>query len=125
MGLFIYCHVIRSFCSPLLESHFKKHYVCLCLSNSPTYKPEHEKTNFGVPTRYDTNWAVQPQKQARSLKFRILEEERLYTICAAKTKTLISCAVTAQLICVFVFAYADCWFSHAGAHIFFSVCVRL
>ena len=30
------------------------------------------------------------------------------TICVAKTKTLISCAVTAQLICVFVFAYADC-----------------
>ena len=33
----------------------------------------------------------------------------------AKTKTLISCAVTAQLICVFVFAYANCWFSDAAA----------
>ena len=33
----------------------------------------------------------------------------------AKTKVLISCAVTAQLICVFVFAYANCWFSHAKA----------
>ena len=30
----------------------------------------------------------------------------------AKTKALISCAVTAQLICTFVFAQADCWFSH-------------
>ena len=30
-----------------------------------------------------------------------------------KTKALISCAVTAQLICVFVFAYTNCWFSHA------------
>ena len=28
------------------------------------------------------------------------------TICVTKTKTLISCAVTAQLICAFVFAYA-------------------
>ena len=28
------------------------------------------------------------------------------TILIAKTKALISCAVTAQLICVFVFAYA-------------------
>ena len=28
-------------------------------------------------------------------------------------------AVTAKLICVFVFAYADCWFSHEAAH--FSV----
>ena len=32
---------------------------------------------------------------------------------------LISFAVTAKLIliCVFVFAYADCWFSHEAAHI--------
>ena len=32
---------------------------------------------------------------------------------SAKTKVLISCAVTSQLICVIVFAYANCWFSHA------------
>ena len=38
----------------------------------------------------------------------------------AKTKAQISFAVTAKLICVFVFAYADCWFSHAVAHILFS-----
>ena len=30
----------------------------------------------------------------------------------AKTKALISCAVTAQLICAFVFAYAKSRFSH-------------
>ena len=36
----------------------------------------------------------------------------------AKTKALISLEVTAKLICVFVFAYANCWFSHAKAHIF-------
>ena len=34
----------------------------------------------------------------------------------AKTKALISFAVTAKLICVFVFAYADCLFSPAAAH---------
>ena len=33
----------------------------------------------------------------------------------AKTKALISFAVTAKLICVFVFPYADCWFSHEAA----------
>ena len=33
----------------------------------------------------------------------------------AKTKALISFAITAKLICVFVFAYADCWFSHVAA----------
>ena len=34
-----------------------------------------------------------------------------------KTKALISCAVTVQLICVFVFAYAKSWFSHDTAQI--------
>ena len=34
----------------------------------------------------------------------------------AKTKALISFAVTAKLICVFVFAYAKSWFSHDAAH---------
>ena len=28
-----------------------------------------------------------------------------------------SLAVTPRLICVYVFAYADCWFSHEGAQI--------
>ena len=37
------------------------------------------------------------------------------TIGLAKTKVLISCAVTAQLICAFVFSYACCWFSHVAA----------
>ena len=39
----------------------------------------------------------------------------------AKTKVLISFAVTAKLICVFVFAYAKSRFSHNEAHIVFSV----
>ena len=38
-------------------------------------------------------------------------------MCVAKTKALISFAITAKLICTFVFAYADCWFSHAEAHL--------
>ena len=33
---------------------------------------------------------------------------------------LISFAVTAKLVCVFVFAYADCCFSHEAAHLFLS-----
>ena len=39
------------------------------------------------------------------------DQKRNCTIRLVKIKALISCAVTAQLICVFVFAYADCWFS--------------
>ena len=37
----------------------------------------------------------------------------------AKTKALISLAVTAKLICVFVFAYAKSRFSHEGAQMTF------
>ena len=40
-------------------------------------------------------------------------------MCVAKTKAMISFAVTAKLICAFVFAYANCWFSHAVAQITF------
>ena len=54
------------------------------------------------PNRSDPNQAVQSQKQASSLKFRIY---------VAKTKAL---------ICVFVFAYANCWFSHEVAHMFLT-----
>ena len=35
----------------------------------------------------------------------------------AKTKVLIRFMVTAKLNSVFVFAYANCWFSDAVAHI--------
>ena len=34
-----------------------------------------------------------------------------------KTKALVSFAVTAKLICVFVYAYAQDWFSHDVAHL--------
>ena len=61
------------------------------------------------------NRAVQPQKMARSLKFRITVVEGLYY--PYSKKALISCTVTAQLICVFVFAYAKIRFSHDEAHI--------
>ena len=68
------------------------------------------------PNRSVINRAAQAQKQARSLKLK-----RKCTIRVAKTKALISFAVTAKLICVFVFAYADCWFSHGAAHLIKNV----
>ena len=40
-------------------------------------------------------------------------------MCVAKTKALISFAITAKLICVFVFAYAKCSFSYDAAHVFY------
>ena len=65
-------------------------------------------------TRTDTNQPVQSQKKVKSFKFQIHEEEG-FTICVAKTKALISCAVTVQLICAFVFTYANCYFSFVAA----------
>ena len=46
------------------------------------------------------------------------------TIRVAKTKALISFAVTAKLICAFVFAYADCWFSHGVAHMLYETIIH-
>ena len=45
-------------------------------------------------------------------------KKRKCTIHLAKTKALISFAVTAKLICALGFVYADCWFSHEAAHLF-------
>ena len=69
------------------------------------------KPTLWFPTWSDTNRAVQLQKIDRGLKFRIYKVEGLYSLCS-ETKALISFAVTAKLICIFVFAYAKCWFSH-------------
>ena len=41
----------------------------------------------------------------------------IITIIVEKTKTLMSCPVTAHLICAFVFAYAKSRFSHVVAHL--------
>ena len=44
-------------------------------------------------------------------------KKRDCTICVAKTKALISLAVTAKLVCAFVFACVNCWFSDVAAHL--------
>ena len=59
--------------------------------------------------------AVQPKNLARSLKFQIFRKQRDCTIYVAKTKALISCTVTSQLICAFVFPLAKSRFSHEAA----------
>ena len=42
----------------------------------------------------------------------------------AKTKALMSFAVTTKLICAFVFAYAKSQISHDAAHILFFRCTE-
>ena len=49
------------------ECHVFEHHATIV----PTNEPSREKTNNVIPNRSDTNRAVQIQKQARSLKFRI------------------------------------------------------
>ena len=82
------------------------------------------KPTMWFPTRSDTNRSVQSQKRARILKFRIQVEEELYYRSSenkgADQLRRISFAVTMKLICAFVFAYADCWFSHVVAQILFD-----
>ena len=81
----------------------------------------HEKTNNVVFNRTDTKLAVQVQKMTRWLKvgnFRF-RKYRNCTIRDAKAYALISFAVTAELICVFVFPYPKCWFSYDAANFFF------
>ena len=76
------------------------------------------KPTIWVYDQVDTNWAVQSQKIARSLKFRMKEEEGLYYPCREnKGAGQISFAVTAKLVCAFVFAYAKIQFSYAAAHL--------
>ena len=58
----------------------------------------------GFPTRSDTNQAVQTQKMARGLKFRIKKVKGFHNLCR-ENKGANCCAVTAHLICAFVFTY--------------------
>ena len=73
-------------------------------------EPVREKTsNLGSDLYMHRRWL-----EAGNFGFR---KKRNCTIRVAKTKALISFTVTAKLICAFVFAYADCCFSHATAHV--------
>ena len=46
------------------------------------YESRHEKNSSGIPTRLDTNRAVEPQKMATGLKFGIEEVEGLFYFCS-------------------------------------------
>ena len=66
----------------------------------------------------------QAQKMAKDWKFWIEKVEEFYYPCSEnkgadqlRSYCEADLRVTAKLICVFVFAYADCWFSHEVAQI--------
>ena len=71
----------------------------------------HEKTMWFL-NKSDTN----PARWIEAGNFGV-RKKRNCTIHIAKTKALISFTVSAKLICAFVLAYAECWFSPDAAHI--------
>ena len=66
------------------------------------------KPVYGVSEQVRHNQAVQLQKMVRVLEFR-KKRDRTYRV--AKTKALISFAVTTKLICAFIFAYIK-WYAN-------------
>ena len=76
------------------------------------------KAVFGFSDQVRHKPGCKTTEYGRGLKFRIKEVERLYYMyLCSQNKGLISCLVTAQLICAFAFAYAKIRFSHyAGIH---------
>ena len=57
------------------------------------------KPIMGFLNRSNTNWSVPSQKMARSLKLGFIKYRVSLTICEAKTKALISFAVTDLRLC--------------------------
>ena len=74
------------------------------------------KPTMWILTSYDTNQAVQLLEMARGLKFCIQQVEGLYY---PSSENKDADQLSAKLICVFVFAYAQRWFSHDAAQIQF------
>ena len=92
---------------------FRVNYLVRLMFNKPlslsVIEPRREKTSLGGGgfRPGPTNRAVQPHKTARCLEFLDIGSRGIVLsvyLGVAKTKALISCAVTAQLICIFVFA---------------------
>ena len=69
------------------------------------------------PNRSHTNQACTATENSSKLEISDLRREGIALYPCIKTMSLFSCAVSAQLNCAFVFAYADCWFSDVVAHI--------
>ena len=81
-------------------------------------EPRSEKTWLrGFPPGLTQTGLYSHRRWLEACNF-VFRKWRDCTIRVVKTKALISFAVTAKLICVFVFAYAKSRFSHDEAQIF-------
>ena len=89
---------------------------CTSIFFAEIYEPVREKTNnLGFRPGPTQTSLYSHRSRLETCTFG-LTKKRNCTIRVVKTKALISFAVTAKLVCAFVFAYANCWFSHAQAH---------
>ena len=88
-------------------------------------EPRREKTNILVSDLIRHKPGCAATEDEENLEISDLESRGIaLSTCVAKTKVLISFALTAKLICVFVFAYAKCWFSHDAAQLKIKIVVR-
>ena len=81
------------------------------------YEPRYEKTGLRGFRPGLTQTRLRSHRRWLEAGNFVFRKQRDCIICVAKTKALISFAVTAKLICVFVFPYAKSRFSHGEAHI--------
>ena len=87
---------------------------CSLCHNAEIYEPRYEKTGLqGFRPSPTQTRLYSHRRWLEAGNFRI-RKQRDFTICVAKTKALISCAVTGQLICVFVLAFAKSYFLMTG-----------
>ena len=83
-----------------------------------SFEQHRKKTCFrGFPTTSETNWFYSHRRWLEAGNFGF-SKKRDCTIYVAKTKALISCGITVQLICTFVFAYAKSRFPRDVAHLY-------
>ena len=81
------------------------------------YQPRSEKTSLRGLGPGPTQTGLYRHTRWLEAGIFVFRKKRDCTNRVAKTKALISFAVTAKLTCVFVFAYAKSRFSHDAAHI--------
>ena len=81
----------------------------------------HEKINILVSDQVRHKPSCTATEDGWMLQISELEGRGIVLCTCSEIKALISFAVTAKLIFVFVFTYVKCWFSHDAAHFHFEI----
>ena len=100
-----------------MKNYLPLHVYLRYLKVSPIFEPSCEKTGLRGFRPGPTQTGLYSYRRCLEARNFGFSKKRDCTIRVAKTKALISFAVTAKLICVFVVAYAKNRFSHDEAHL--------